>query len=288
MEQAKTETGAVRICWKTVENYQAWLVEQEKSPNTVEKYLRDVKRFYQFLPENKIIDKQRALGWKESLCASYSTRSVNSMLIAVNDFLRYAGLGDFCVKPVKLQRSMFCPKEKELSKAEYKRLVEAAKNNGNQRLSLLIETICSVGIRVSEVRYITVEAAKAGRAEINCKGKRRVIFLPKGLRRPLLQYAKRRGISGGCIFCTKSGRPLDRSNIWHDMKKLCKAANVEACKVFPHNLRHLFARTFYALDKDIAKLADILGHSSIETTRIYTISSGAEHARKMERLGLLC
>ena len=194
---------------------------------------------------------------------------------------------DLRVKKLKIQKQIFASTDKELSKAEYDRLLQAAKQKKNERLYLLMQTICSTGIRVSEVRYITVEAVARGIAEINCKGKRRQLFLPKQLCQVLKQYIKEQKIKSGSVFITKNGNPLDRSNIWTDMKKLCKAANVSEKKVFPHNLRHLFARTYYSLQKDIVRLADILGHSSVNTTRIYTMETGEIHRRQIQKLGLL-
>lgn len=194
---------------------------------------------------------------------------------------------DCCVRLIKCQRRIFRDEQQELTKAEYLRLIEAAKKKENSRLEMVMKTICATGIRVSELIFITVEAAKSGRADIYCKGKHRVILLPDQLRKVLLQYTKEQNISSGHIFRTKTGKPLDRSNIWKDMKDLCKAAEVEPAKVFPHNLRHLFARAFYALEKNIVHLADILGHSSIETTRIYTISTGTEHVKAINRLGFV-
>ena len=269
--------------------FRDWLTEEEKSRNTTEKYIRDVRAFAAFLAESggMLVSKLRVMAYKEMLQARYAVSSVNSMLVAVNRFLRYLGWDECCVRLLKCQRRVFREERRELSKAEYLRLVAAARRRRNERLSLLMETICSTGIRVSELRHITVEAIRRGRADISCKGKQRSIFLPKRLCRTLLQYVRKQRITAGCVFRSKNGRPLDRSNIWHEMKALCRAAGIEPSKVFPHNLRHLFARTVYTMEKDIVRLADLLGHSSIDTTRIYTISSGAEHARKLERLGLV-
>jgi len=194
---------------------------------------------------------------------------------------------DLRVKNLKIQKQVFASTDKELTKAEYDRLLQAAKQKKNERLYLLMQTICSTGIRVSEVRYVTVEAVARGIAGINCKGKCRQVFLPKQLCQILKQYIKDQKIKSGAVFVTKNGNPLDRSNIWSDMKKLCKAANVSEKKVFPHNLRHLFARTYYSLQKDIVRLADILGHSSVNTTRIYTMETGEMHRRQIQKLGLL-
>ena len=276
-----------QLCRERIQAYAVSLREDEKSINTVQKYVRDIMNFFSFLPEDKAVNKLRVLAWKEKLTQEYAASSMNSMLVPVNRLLEWLGWNECRVKLVKCQRKVFCDESRELSRAEYVRLVQTAKEKGNERLSLVIETICSTGIRVSELRYITVESLRCGQARIDCKGKRRIVFLPKNLCRTLQRYAKEQHIRSGTLFQTKNGNALDRSNIWHDMKALCKAAGVEESKVFPHNLRHLFARTFYGLDKDIAKLADILGHSSIDTTRIYIVSTGAEHERKIARLGLV-
>ena len=206
------------------------------------------------------------------------------MLAAVNKFLDFIGASELKVKRLKIQRNMFINEQKELTKQEYYRLIKAAQQQSNKRLNLILQTICSTGIRISELKYITKEAINNGRAEINCKGKLRVIFLPKDLCKKLKQYSISKNIKTGSVFITKNGNELDRSNIWRDMKKLCEYAKVAPEKVFPHNLRHLFARMFYAIEQDIVKLADILGHSSINTTRIYTASSGREHQEKIEKL----
>jgi integrase len=211
---------------------------------------------------------------------------VNAVIAALNSFFGFMGW-QIKLKPLKIQRQTFRDKASELSKEEYLRLLAAAKAVGNERLYLVLQTICSTGIRVSELRFITVEAARSGRAEITNKGKTRTVFIPKKLKPLLLSYAKGRGIVSGCIFVTKSGRPLNRSNIWADMKKLCQAAGVEATKVFPHNLRSLFARLFYSIDKDIVKLADMLGHASVDTTRIYLMETGEQHRRRVDALGLV-
>lgn len=205
----------------------------------------------------------------------------------MNAFLRFAGWNDCCVKQYKMQRKAYCSEEKELTKAEYIRLVNAAERNGNERLNLIIQTICGTGIRVSELKFITLEAVKQGEAAVSLKGKTRTVFIVKELKQKLLCYAAKQKIKSGMIFITRTGKAISRCNIWRDMKALCEQANVSPDKVFPHNLRHLFARTFYGIEKDIAKLADILGHSSIDTTRIYIITTGAEHKRKMENMRLI-
>ncbi|MCI8349440.1 MAG: tyrosine-type recombinase/integrase [Firmicutes bacterium] len=271
--------------------YEKWMIEEEKSPNTRYKYLQDIKTFMLFLSgrdiEQQVVSKRTVIEYKEYLQKRYVVSSINSMLVALNSFLKYVGWNECCVKLIKCQRKMFREERRELSKKEYLRLVSVAKKNHKKRLSLVMETICSTGIRVSELKYVTAEAAKQGWAEITCKGKQRSIFLPKDLCLKLVRYAKQNNIASGCIFQTRTGRPLDRSNIWHDMKALCQEAGIEKTKVFPHNLRHLFAKTFYEIEKDIVRLSDILGHSNINTTRIYIIFSQAEHSRKMESLGLI-
>lgn len=209
------------------------------------------------------------------------------MLTAANGYLRFYGWCELAVKLLRVQKSLFADESKEMTRAEYARLVQAAQRKDNERLALVIQTICATGIRVSELRFITVEAVQTGRAEISNKGKRRLVFLPEKLRRLLRSYARKQKKTAGAVFTTRTGKPLDRSNIWRDMKALCESAGVAPEKVFPHSLRHLFARTFYSLEKDLSRLADILGHSSIVTTRIYTAESGAVHARQMGRLGLV-
>ena len=268
------------------ERYLAFLREEERSKATVQKYAHDLTAFEDFLG-GQALTKSLVIGWKENLIASHAPASVNSMLAAVNGYLKFYGWGELCVKPLKVQRSLFLEEQKELTRAEYLRLVEAAQRKENERLALVIQTICATGIRVSELKFITVESLHTGRAEIRNKGKLRVVFLPGKLRKLLKKYAQRQKRTAGAIFVTRTGKTLDRSNIWRDMKSLCESAGVSEEKVFPHNLRHLFARTFYAMEKDLSRLADILGHSSINTTRIYTAESGAIHAAQMERLGLV-
>ena len=261
------------------------LVREEKSPATVEKYLRDARVFAAYVADREIT-KELTLRYKQELQQKqYSLRSVNSMLAALNRLLDFMGRGDCRVRALRCQRQIFCAPEKELTKAEYMRLVEASK--GQKQLNLVIQTICGTGIRISELKCFTLEEVRQGEVTVRCKNKTRIILLPGKLRRLLLGYAREQGIHTGCIFVTKGGNPLDRSNVWAQMKRLCAGAGVAPGKVFPHNLRKLFARTFYGLEKDIAKLADILGHSSINTTRIYIISTGTEHRRKIERLGLV-
>ena len=218
---------------------------------------------------------------------SHAPATVNSILAAVNGFFRFMGWKDIAVKLLKIRKALFCDERRELTRAEYARLVSAAQKVGNERLSLVMQTICATGTRVSELRFITVEAVTTGRAEICNKGKRRTVFLPGRLRRLLRKYLQKQKKTAGAVFTTRTGRPLDRSNIWRDMKALCESADVEPGKVFPLNLRHLFARTYYSLEKDLSRMADILGHSSVNTTRIYTMESGGVHQRQLERMGLI-
>ena len=218
---------------------------------------------------------------------SHAPATVNSILAAVNGFFRFMGWKDIAVKLLKIQKALFCDERRELTRAEYARLVSAAQKVGNERLSLVMQTICATGTRVSELRFITVEAVTTGRAEICNKGKRRTVVLPGRLRRLLRKYLQKQKKTAGAVFTTRTGRPLDRSNIWRDMKALCESADVEPGKVFPLNLRHLFARTYYSLEKDLSRMADILGHSSVNTTRIYTMESGGVHQRQLERMGLI-
>ncbi len=258
---------------------------EEKSAATQEKYLRDVQTFCKYTSGNEI-SKELVVDWKKHLVEQgYAVRSINSMLASVNCLLEFLGLSNCKVKNIRMQRQTYCAEDKELTKAEYLRLLQVSKKN--EQLNLVIQTICGTGIRVSELQYFSVEAVRYGEVTVDCKNKTRTILVPGKLKNLLLNYAKRHGITAGAIFVTRTGKSLNRSNIWAAMKKLCEAAGVKATKVFPHNLRKLFARTFYGIEKDIAKLADILGHSSINTTRIYIMTTGFEHRRKIERLGLV-
>ena len=267
--------------------FRQWLLEEEREPATVEKYLREVRAFAAWLG-GAPVTKEGATAWKACLTASgFQPGTVNGKLSALNKFFAFLGWIDCQVKYLKVQRRMFRSSGRELSRKDYTCLVETARALGRERLALLIETICATGIRVSEVRYITVEAAQKGQTEIALKGKLRTILLPGKLCRKLIKYARKRKIAAGEIFLTRSGKGLSRRQIWAEMKALCAKAGVERSKVFPHNLRHLFARSFYRACRDVVKLADVLGHSNIETTRIYLISTGAEHARQLERLGLV-
>ena len=267
--------------------FQQHLAEEERELGTIEKYMREVKKFALWQGRRKVT-KETVSEWKEQLRQSgYKPETVNGKLSAVNKFLSCMGWGECCVKYLKIQRRLFRSTGRELTKDEYTRLVETAQGLGKTRLALLIETICATGIRVSEVKYITAEALRAGRADISLKGKIRTVLLPGKLCRKLQKYAKKQKITSGEIFLTRSGKGVSRRQIWAGMKALCKQARVAPSKVFPHNLRHLFARTFYQASRDVAKLADVLGHSSIKTTRIYLISTGAEHVRQLDRLGLI-
>ena len=270
-----------------LEQYKQHLLSEEKSDATVEKYCRDINAFYSFL-DGREVSKELSIEYKQKLIdEGYAVKSINSMIASINSLFSFLGWFDFKVKSIKTQRQIFCSEDKELTRAEYVRLINTAKQKKNERLNLIIQTICGTGIRVSELQFITVEAVKAGAAMVNCKGKIRTIFIVKDLKKKLLQYAKSYRITSGPIFITRTGKPMSRTNIWREMKGLCEQANVNPNKVFPHNLRHLFARTFYGIEKDIAKLADILGHSSINTTRIYIVSTGTEHRKSMENMHLV-
>lgn len=278
-------TGRI-ITAKTIAEFKEYLILEERSKITIEKYIRDVKAFAAYA-ETCAITKEIVIAYKNSLQENYAVRSVNSMLASINGLFSFLGWHDLRVKSLKLQQQVFCSEEKELTKAEYTRLCRAAERGHNERLNLILQTICGTGIRVGELQHITVEAAKRGEAVVNCKAKTRSVFIVKELKQKLLRYAAKHNIKSGMIFVTRTGKPISRTNIWREMKALCEEANVNPEKVFPHNLRHLFARVFYGIEKDIAKLADILGHSSINTTRIYIISTGTEHRRRMENMRLI-
>ena len=275
-----------KISDRQLNQYVHYLKEQERTEATIQKYVRDITALREFLRDG-IFTKTRLLEWKEKLIATYALATVNGMLMSVNGFLNFCGMRECRIKSLKIQRNVFCRKEKELTKEEYLRLCHAAKRQGRERLLLILQTICSTGIRVSELPFITAAAVKSGQAQVRLKGKIRTVLLPKQLCRLLKPYMQRQHITDGSIFVTRSGKPVDRSNIWSDMKKLCALAGVEPEKVFPHNLRHLFARTYYSQQKDIVRLADILGHSSVDTTRIYTVECGDIHRRQLQKLGLL-
>lgn len=266
--------------------FQKYMKQEERSEATLEKYTRDVRRFVEYLCDRPL-DKASVVQYKNALIKEYAVASANSMLAALNAFFRFQGWNELCVKQFRVQREAYCSEDKELTKEEYLRLLQAAKDTKGERLSLLLETICGTGIRVSELKFITVEAVKHGEALVNCKGKNRRVFLVNALRKKLLRYIARVGLTSGSVFVNGRGRPIGRTTVWREMKRLCERAGVSSSKVFPHNLRHLFARTFYRLENDIAKLADILGHASINTTRVYIVSTGTEHRRKMESMRLV-
>ena len=268
-------------------SFRAYLQDEERSEATVEKYLCEVTQFAAWLNDTEVT-KSAVAEWKEHLLTSgYEPSTVNGKLTALDRFFDFMGWPDCKVKHLKLQRRLFRDDSRELTKAEYERLIATAEEMGKERLSLLMEAICGTGIRVSEVQYLTIEAAQQGKVEIYLKGKVRTILIPGKLCKKLLKYAKKHKIASGEIFLTRGGKSLSRKQIWAEMKAICKKAGVAPSKVFPHNLRHLFARTFYRVCRDVAKLADVLGHSSIETTRIYLISTGAEHAKTMDMLRLV-
>lgn len=269
-----------------IEKFKLYLIEEEKSDNTVEKYIRDITFFKSWLCGREVT-KMLVLEYKKELCEKYAPKSVNAAISSLNSFFCFMEWHEIRIKTLKIQKQIFSSRDKELTKSEYERLLRVAKSKRNERLFYLMQTICSTGIRVSELRYITVSAVKSGQAIINCKGKMRVVILPKELCKMLAGYIKENNIKNGSVFVSRNGNPLDRSHIWKMLKDLCEAAGVSRDKVFPHNFRHLFARTYYSLQKDIVRLADILGHSSVNTTRIYTIETGEVHRRQIQKLGLL-
>lgn len=275
-----------KLSLELIKKYKKHLIEEERSKATVSKYMRDIHAFYEFLDDNTI-NKEVVISFKSSLECKYKTSSINSILVAVNGLLAFMGLSTCRVKLNKVQRKLFNEEKLELTKSEYIRLVDTAVANNDEQLAMLMQTICATGIRISELKYITVEALKNKTAIVHNKGKVREIIFPKKMRKALLSYCKERHITSGCVFVTKNGNPLDRSNVWAKMKKLCSEAGVDRDKVFPHNLRHLFAFTFYKLEKDLVRLADILGHSSIETTRIYTKTSIRKCQNIMEKMNLV-
>ncbi len=271
-----------------LESYRQWMQAREYSAGTMEKYSRDVARFFRETGAQGLPDKQTVTTWRDSLVArGYCVASVNAMLAAVNSYQECCGNPQGKARPLKCQRRVFCDAGRELTRPEYFRLLDAARRTGRKRTLLVLQTLCATGIRVSELAYITAEAVHRGRAAIRCKGKCREILLPAPLCKRLERWCRRCRIHTGPVFLTRTGRPLDRVTVWKEMKALCRQARVAEEKVFPHNLRHLFARTFYSIEKNLAKLADLLGHSSIETTRIYIMESGAEHQRLLEQMHLL-
>ncbi|MBE6912327.1 MAG: integrase [Ruminococcaceae bacterium] len=276
----------MEITRELIGSFEDFLINEEKADATVKKYLTDVCNFANRFKDEEIT-KMHILKYKKELLEKLSPTSVNASLSSLNTFFSFCGRCELKAKMLKIQRNVFLQSEKELTKEEYSRLLAAAERKGNERLLLIMQTICATGIRVSELKFITVESVKEERAEINCKGKLRCVMIPRKLCRALLKYARKEKVMSGSVFVTRGGKPLDRSNIWADMKKLCESAKVSKDKVFPHNLRHLFARTYYSLQKDIVRLADILGHSSVNTTRIYTMENGEIHRRQIQNLGLL-
>ena len=275
-----------RITNESITNFKERLIEEEKSPATVDKYVRDVTLFMAWCNNTRLC-KALVLEYKQMAVEKYAPASVNAIISSLNSFFAFMNWYDMRIKALKIQRQIFAERDKELTKAEYERLLTASKRKNNERLYYLMQTICSSGIRVSELSSITVEAVKNQRANINCKGKMRVVILPRELCKMLINYAKRQKITSGAVFVTRTGKPLDRSTIWKMMKALCESAGVDKSKVFPHNLRHLFARTYYSIQKDIVRLADILGHTSVNTTRIYTMEVGDIHRMQIQKLGLL-
>ena len=283
MDAGNTER---QITEEQIRRFAENLKRQEYGAGTIENYVRSIRAFSVWC--QGFPDKAGVLAWKAHLIDCYAPASVNAMLAGINCLFKFQGWSDCAAKPLRLQRRSFSIPERELSRDEYLRLIQTARASGNERLALVMETICATGIRVGEVPYITVEALRRGKAVVALKGKVRTILLPEKLCKKLLKYVKRQKITSGEVFLTGGGKRLSRVQIWAEMKRLCCAAGVAADKVFPHNLRHLFARTFYRACQDVVKLADILGHSSIETTRIYLLTTGTEHLRRLERLGLLC
>lgn len=275
-----------KITNELIQKFKENLIDEEKSTSTLDKYIRDITVFMEWCKKTEL-SKSIVLEYKQYIVEKYAPASVNSILSSLNSFFAYNEWYDLKVKSLKIQRQIFASKDRELTKAEYERLLVAAKQKKNQRLYYLMQTICATGIRVSELKAITVSAVKSGQATINCKGKMRIVILPNQLCKMLKDYIKENNIKSGSVFVSKNGKPLDRSNIWSDMKKLCESAGVSKDKVFPHNLRHLFARTYYSIQKDVVRLADILGHSNVNTTRIYTMETGEIHRKQIQRLGLL-
>lgn len=272
---------------ETLDGFNRHLIEEERSSATIEKYNRDIRKLIVFLA-GRAVTKELVIAYKQNLLENeYAERSVNSMIAAINSLFEFLEWYDCRVRAIKLTPEVYRSDEKELTQKEYERLVNTAMKQGKEQLALILQTVCGTGIRISELRFVTVEAVRHGEAHVHCKGKSRKIFIVEELKKLLLDYAKKKHISSGSIFLSSNGKPINRTVVWKRMKSLCKEAHVNPTKVFPHNLRHLFARVFYKLEKDIAKLADILGHSSINTTRIYIMSTGKEHKRRMERMGLV-
>ena len=274
------------ITRKSINAYKQYLLMAEKAHATITKYINEVERLSEYL-EHNALNKRALLEYRETLAENFSSRTVNTKLAAINGYLAFIGVDEYKVHLLKVQRKAFIAENRELSAAEYKRLVNAADASGNDRLSLVMQTICATGIRISELSYITVDAVKERRMEIRLKGKSRTVIIPSKLCKKLVEYARRQRIDTGAVFRTKGGKPLDRANVCHDMKRICDAAHVEQSKVFPHNLRHLFARAFYSIEKNLSHLADVLGHSSIETTRIYVAASSRQYERMLDKMKLI-
>lgn len=289
-QAGERETGVdVRtVTRELLEEYEIYLFAEEKAANTIAKYMCDLRKFMEY-SGGREVTKEMVIAYKEYLKKEkqYKVTSINSYLVAVNRFFQYMGWYGICVKTLKIQRDAYCQEEQELMKTDYRKLVKTAKKQGNYRLAMIIQTICATGIRVSELSAVTVKSVQKGVIEVNNKGKIRRVLIHNQLRRQLLSYVSRKGIRRGLIFRTKSGKPVHRNNIWRDMKKLCEKAGVNARKVYPHNLRHLFAKSFYEVSRDISKLADILGHSNIETTRIYLRTNSREYQKQLDTMGLV-
>ena len=269
-----------------IKQFENFLKEDEKSEATIRKYLHDIETFAEYIQGNTV-DKSIVLAYKNELKEKYAISSTNSMLAAVNSYLKFVGMENCCVKYFKVQKDAYCSDQDELTHEEYALMLKTALETGNRRLYLIMQTICATGIRVSELEYITVQAIYSGEAVVDCKGKIRRIFIVPELCDKLIEYTEEHQIRSGPVFTTRSGKPLNRCNIWREMKFVCNLAGIPESKVYPHNLRHLFARTFYNLEKDIVKLADVLGHANINTTRIYIMTTGEEHRKKMEQLNLV-
>lgn len=274
------------ITRNSINDYKQYLLMAEKAHATITKYINEVERLSEYL-EHNALNKCALLEYRETLAENFSSRTVNTKLAAINGYLAFIGADEYKVQLLKVQRRAFIDESRELSAAEYKRLVNAADASGNDRLSLVMQTICATGIRISELSYITTDAIEKHHTEIRLKGKSRTVLIPNKLCKKLAEYAARQRIDTGAVFRTKGGEPLDRANVCHDMKRLCDAAHVERSKVFPHNLRHLFARTFYSVEKNLPHLADVLGHSSIETTRIYVAASSRQYERMLDKMKLI-
>lgn len=280
----ETEKITIQIPDAGILEFEQFLYEKEHAKATIQKYRTDIQTFYKFLGEEKCVTKKRLLEYKEWLLETYKVSSANSMIAALNQFLDFLQVPVLKLRRIKVQKSLFVNEEKELTKREFQKLLQAARKEGREQLALCMETIASTGVRVSELRYFTVENIRQGRITICNKGKYRKIFLPKLIRDKLLIFCKKEKIKRGYIFVTKTGKPKNRSNLWKEMKRLKDSAGICGEKIFPHNLRHYFARLYYGMTKDITGLADILGHSSMEVTRIYTANTGVIYQKQLDRL----